>query len=62
LLVEIADALKQLVRTTDVVTRLGGDEFALIYVAMEHEIGVQRFVNRMQDAIARPSSLSDTDV
>ena len=60
LLVEIADALKQLVRTTDVVTRLGGDEFALIYVAMEDELGVQRFVNRVQDAIARPRTYKET--
>lgn len=54
LLMKIADALKKLVRAADVVTRLGGDEFALIYVATEDELGVQQFVNRVQETISRP--------
>jgi diguanylate cyclase (GGDEF)-like protein len=59
LLVEIADALKKLVRAADVVTRLGGDEFALIYVSAEDQLGVQQFVTRVQDTIARPWTYKD---
>ncbi len=53
LLVEIARALQQLVRASDVVVRLGGDEFALIYVAQADVLGVRRFAERVQETIAQ---------
>jgi diguanylate cyclase (GGDEF)-like protein len=52
LLTAIARSLEQLIRGSDVVVRLGGDEFALLYVAHADELGVRRFAERVQEAIA----------
>ena len=51
-LVEIANRLRQIVRSVDTVARLGGDEFVAFCESLpEHE--VREVVERIQAAIAR---------
>lgn len=51
-LVEVASAIKNAVRETDVVARYGGDEFALILPGIEYEL-CQLIVERIRKAIVK---------
>ncbi|MGZ4683936.1 MAG: diguanylate cyclase, partial [Acidimicrobiales bacterium] len=60
-LVEIANRLRQIVRSVDTVARLGGDEFVAFCESLpEHE--VREVVNRIQAAIAVPLMVAGATV
>ncbi|MEA2488629.1 MAG: hypothetical protein QOH21_421 [Acidobacteriota bacterium] len=54
LLVEVAQRLSALVRSSDTVARLGGDEFAILIDGIDHETDAVRTARRIQDALLVP--------
>jgi diguanylate cyclase (GGDEF)-like protein/PAS domain S-box-containing protein len=53
-LVEVADRLRQAVRTSDVVTRLGGDEFAIVVCDLADETGAATVAANLIHALEPP--------
>lgn len=54
LLVQVADRLKQLMRTVDTVARIGGDEFVVIIEDVDSEDVIQDVALRIISSIAQP--------
>ncbi len=57
-LVEIAQRLRRASRAQDVVARIGGDEFGVLLEAADPD-DVQRFVQRLMEAVRTPISVAD---
>ena len=53
MLVEVARALRSVVREADFVARLGGDEFAVLQRGVQSREQVRHLVQRVQQALGR---------
>ena len=62
LLVQIAQRLREMVRSSDVVARLGGDEFLILMVAPEVREEVARIAQRLRLLVSMPVQISGTEV
>jgi len=54
LLRKVGDVLAETVRPGDLVARLGGDEFAVICHSMVDESAVERYADKLAEAVSRP--------
>jgi diguanylate cyclase (GGDEF)-like protein len=54
LLVEVAQRLKQALRSEDILARLGGDEFAVVLPSYESRAGLERVATGIVDAVGQP--------
>jgi diguanylate cyclase (GGDEF)-like protein/PAS domain S-box-containing protein len=57
LLIQVADRLRRLVRSTDTIARLGGDEFAIIQTGLEGHTEAEILAARITRAFADPFSI-----
>lgn len=62
LLVEIANRLKNRLRTEDTVARLGGDEFAILLSGVKDKYEVQKVVEMIQTILVQPFMLANNEV
>ncbi|MFN2101144.1 diguanylate cyclase domain-containing protein [Altererythrobacter sp. MF3-039] len=62
LLVEIAQRLRRMVRSTDLVARLGGDEFAVLFRGSRDQFVPEREVMRLVDQISAPIRISSSGI
>ncbi|MCG5531325.1 EAL domain-containing protein [Halorhodospira halochloris] len=62
LLVEISQRLQSLLRAQDSIARFGGDEFVLLIPALEHESALIPLIERLQDFLGEPVSLSGQQI
>ncbi|CAN7283077.1 EAL domain-containing protein [Trinickia sp. LjRoot230] len=62
LLKRVASALRQAVRTTDVVSRIGGDEFAVLIEIREEKAEARLAAERIARTLARPFNLPRASV
>ena len=62
LLVQVADRLRQCVRSADTAARLGGDEFALLFEDVDGLIEVTKLVERMLGVLREPGLVPGSDV
>jgi diguanylate cyclase (GGDEF)-like protein/PAS domain S-box-containing protein len=62
LLTLIAARLQACARSTDTVARLGGDEFAVLVEDADSPTSAERLVERIQEQMSYPFTLSDGDV
>ena len=60
-LTELAHRLRRVARAQDVVARIGGDEFGVLLESADGQ-DVQRFGQRIQDALQAPLRLTDHDL
>ena len=58
LLREVAERLRQALRTSDTVARLGGDEFGVIAAGLSDPTTARALADKLQDALARPIIVS----
>ena len=54
LLVEVAQRLRECIRTCDTVARLGGDEFVLLFTSLDNERKADQAVERVIETLGRP--------
>ena len=54
LLIEVAQRLKSVIRTTDILARLGGDEFAVLLSTIEFRAEIKSVANRIIEVMGRP--------
>jgi diguanylate cyclase (GGDEF)-like protein len=59
LLREVAQRLRQVVRTSDTVARLGGDEFALVLTGLTNPDQCQELKQKIESEVMRPAALGD---
>lgn len=62
LLIEIAQRLRSIIRSTDMVARLGGDEFLILMVAPDIRQEIRRIQMRLSNTVARPLTLEGTEI
>ena len=62
LLVEVAQRMLSISRSTDTVARLGGDEFVLIFTDISGKAECQQMLSRVMDAIGRPFSINGHEI
>jgi diguanylate cyclase (GGDEF)-like protein/PAS domain S-box-containing protein len=62
LLIEIAEHLKDCLRTSDLVARLGGDEFTILVEGNYEDAEIIKIAERIQHKFARPFNLSGHEV
>jgi len=62
LLIEIAQRLRSIIRSTDMVARLGGDEFLILMVAPDIRREIRRIQKRLSNTVARPLTLEGTEI
>jgi diguanylate cyclase (GGDEF)-like protein/PAS domain S-box-containing protein len=62
LLIQVADRLRRLVRSTDTIGRLGGDEFAIIQTGIEGPGEAEVLAARITEAFAEPFVLDDRPI
>jgi diguanylate cyclase (GGDEF)-like protein/PAS domain S-box-containing protein len=62
LLVEVAQRLRDCLRTSDTVARLGGDEFTLLLAEISHEAEAQIVAERIGRALRQPVRIGERDV
>lgn len=60
MLVQLAARLQDCVRGTDTVARLGGDEFVVLMGGIEKREEIPATITRLQKAVGRPASISET--
>ena len=61
-LIEVAQMLKGLFRTTDCLARLGGDDFAILVDDFTDPDLVHHFIQRIQDTLKQPIFVSDSPI
>jgi len=54
ILIEVANRLKRLCRSSDLAARMGGDEFVLIVTDVESVFEIKELINRVQCSIEKP--------
>ena len=54
ILIEVANRLKRLCRSSDLAARMGGDEFVLIVTNVESVFEIKELINRVQCSIEKP--------
>ncbi len=62
LLVEVAERLRRVSRSSDTVARLGGDEFVVICEGLESDEDAERCASRFAEALRFPMQLGATEV
>lgn len=62
LLMEVAQRIKNVVRTEDLVCRLGGDEFAVLSQNMTHPGQIRMLTHRMTEALKEPLTLQGREI
>jgi len=62
LLQEVANRLKQLVRSSDTIARLGGDEFTAILPQIDNTRQVELVADKMLKALAKPIMLDQQEI
>ncbi len=62
LLIEVAERLRRVSRSSDTVARLGGDEFVVICQGLENESDAERCAERFYDALCKPMVIGNVDV
>ena len=62
LLTHVGNALRGVIRPTDMVARLGGDEFALLLEDIRDASSTLRVVNRIQERLTLPFTLHEHEV
>ncbi len=62
LLIEVAERLRRVSRSSDTVARLGGDEFVLICEGLDSEDDAERCAHRFYEALTKPMAIGDVDV
>ncbi|CAM8635057.1 COG5001 Predicted signal transduction protein containing a membrane domain, an EAL and a GGDEF domain [Comamonadaceae bacterium] len=62
LLVQVADRLRGITRSSDMVARLGGDEFLILMVAPNIREEVEQIRERLSLTVARPIHIQGTEV
>ncbi|MEZ5380066.1 MAG: EAL domain-containing protein [Acidimicrobiales bacterium] len=62
LLIEVAERLRRVSRSSDTVARLGGDEFVVICEGLENEEDAERCAQRFYEALSVPMVIGNVDV
>lgn len=58
LLIQVAQRIRQVLRSSDVIGRLGGDEFAIVLAGIGHQ-GAEHTCHRILEAIGTPFAIGD---
>ena len=62
LLIQVANRLRGIIRSSDMVARLGGDEFLILMVGPDVSDEVNRVQERLRSTIAQPVDIQGTEV